>query len=600
MWMAGLSFVRHSASMMAFQPRSSAGGALGVVVLALGATALTLWALTPDYAGVRAGHSDVGYLESRDCRKCHESRYASWRATFHRSMTQEARPETVLGDFDHDNTLTYQGIRAEMLHVGASYRMRLSGEGKDQELEIGRTVGSRRIQQYLSRDGDKWLRLPVAYDLVQRRWMHLNGSFFGPDGRAYTQHVTEWNSNCVFCHNVKAQPGYDWSKKAWNTEVAELGIACGACHGPAGEHAQRALSPLTRYRWQFGDRSAPGLAVINPAKLDSDRAAMICGHCHGQRVPDPTDRIRSILTNGDPYDAGADLRQFYEPVERDTKVGHFSFATRFWADGSPRLTAYEYQGLMRSKCFRAGQPGARITCTSCHSMHAGDPRGQLTERNQTNAACTQCHQAYAQAARLAEHTKHAPGSAGTLCYDCHMPQIVYGVMARHRTHDISIPEPAETVRFDKPNACSLCHAEWSVNRARAEKQRLWPGALTTTTVVSGARFDEPEGARALFAGDAVTRALSAAAMTPATQATAPWLLQAMQDPYPVVRYFAANALAAQHPELPKPDYLAPADTRAKTLLSWYPRWTPDALKAAQEARARLSTGHAEVDVEVGE
>ena len=96
------------------------------------------------------------------------------------------------------------------------------------------------------------------------------------------------------------------------------------------------------------------------------------------------------------------------------------------------------------------------------------------------------------------------------------------------------------------------------------------------------------------------RALTAAAMTPATDVTAPLLLEAMQDRYPIVRYFAANALAAQHPALPKPDYLAPAEIRNETLRSWYPRWTPEALRAAKDARERLSAGRAEVDVEVGE
>jgi hypothetical protein len=89
-------------------------------------------------------------------------------------------------------------------------------------------------------------------------------------------------------------------------------------------------------------------------------------------------------------------------------------------------------------------------------------------------------------------------------------------------------------------------------------------------------------------------------MMPATDATAPLMMEAMQDRYPIVRYFAANALAAQYPALPKPDYLAPADARKATLRSWYPLWTPEALRAAKEARERLSAGRAEVDVEVGE
>lgn len=443
------------------------------------------------------------------------------------------------------------------------------------------------------------MRLPVTYDLVQHRWMHLNGSFFHPDGSPYSLHVAEWNANCVFCHNVKAQPGFNWETKTWNTDVAELGIACGACHGRAGEHAQEALSPLTRYRWHLHDPTAPAIHVVNPAKVDSDRAAMICAHCHAQRLPDPADRIRPILSEGDPYDAGENLRKFYRPVERDSKVGDFSFASRFWPDGSPRLTAYEYQAMTSSRCYLDGKPGARITCISCHEVHGGDPRGQLTPEKRTNAACTQCHQQFTTTAQLVRHTKHGADSAGSLCYNCHMPQIVFGVMSAHPTHQITIPRPEETVRFDKPNACNQCHLSWSVNHAIAATKKLWPQTYAASKP-GDARFDEAEGERALFAGDAVMRALTAAAMMPADNSTAPLLLEAMQDRYPIVRYFAANDLAAGYPKLPKPDYLATARERDVSLQSWYPHWAPELLREAQSARERLSAGRSEVDVEVGE
>ncbi len=570
------------------------------VALVLAAIALTIHGLIPAYAEVRHGRLDAGYLPSSDCRKCHAQNYATWHRTFHRTMTQDAGPAAILGDFERDNVITYEGVRAEMVHERGRYWMNLTdAQGKHQQLEIIRTVGSRRMQQYLTKTGDKWFRLPVAYDLVQHRWMHLNGSFFHADGGEYTQHLAEWNSNCVFCHNVKAQPGLDWENKSWNTEVAELGIACGACHGRAGEHAQAALSPVTRYRWHLRDQSAPLIAVTNPAKVDSDRAAMICAHCHAQRLPSPPDRIRTILSAGDPFDAGEDLRNFYRPVQRDSKVGDFSFATRFWADGTPRLTAYEYQAMTRSKCFIGGKAGGRLTCISCHEMHGGDPRGMITPKMKTNAACTQCHEHFAEAAQLLAHTKHAADSSGSLCYNCHMPQIVFGVMSAHPTHQITIPRPEETIRFEKPNACNQCHLDWSVNRAIAATKRLWPKTFAESAA-GDARFDEPEGRRALFAGDAVTRALTAAAMMPANDATAPLLLATLHDRYPIVRYFAANDLAAQKPDLPKPDYLATNEEREATLQSWYPHWSPESLGEARAARERLGASRTEVDVEVGE
>jgi hypothetical protein len=180
-----------------------------------------------------------------------------------------------------------------------------------------------------------------------------------------------------------------------------------------------------------------------------------------------------------------------------------------------------------------------------------------------------------------------------------MPAIVYGIMSAHRTHDITNPRPDETVRFNKPNACNQCHLDWSVNRAIAESKRLWPNAFGESRN-GDERFDQPEGQRALFAGDAIMRALTAAAMMPATDATAPLLLEAMQDRYPIVRYFAANALAAQHTELPKPDYLASTRERNFVLQTWYPVWSAESLQAARSARERLSAGRIEVDVEVGE
>ena len=187
--------------------------------------AAAIRAVAPEDATVRQGRADAGYLESGDCRKCHETNYTSWHATFHRTMTQEAGPDSVLGDFEHENTITYQGVRSEMVRENGDYWMKFTGvDGKTQQLKIVRTVGSRRIQQDPTKTGDTWYRMPIAYDLVQHRWMHLNGSFFYPDGPDYKQHVAEWNVNCVFCHNVKAQPrprlGQD---KSWNTEVDRTG-----------------------------------------------------------------------------------------------------------------------------------------------------------------------------------------------------------------------------------------------------------------------------------------------------------------------------------------------------------------------------------------
>src|SRR6185369_16581920 len=53
------------------------------------------------------------YAGSSACRACHPANYASWHRTFHRTMTQEASAQSVLGDFEH-GSLDYLGVHARM------------------------------------------------------------------------------------------------------------------------------------------------------------------------------------------------------------------------------------------------------------------------------------------------------------------------------------------------------------------------------------------------------------------------------------------------------------------------------------------------------
>lgn len=578
---------------------------LVLTALAAGVVIALLVSLRPEYTHTRAGRPDEGYLEAARCLSCHPAQHASWSRTFHRTMTREARPESVQGDFARDNTLEYLGVKSLMERRGDDLLMTLThADGRRQVFKIERTVGSRRIEQYLTKQGGQYIRLPLAYDLVNRRWMSLNGSFFHADSENFFQHQTQWDTNCVFCHNVKAQPNFSFERREAKTEVAELGIACGACHGPAAGHAEAASSPFVRTVWRVG--GAHDRQIVNPAKLDAERSLMVCGHCHGQRVPEPFERIREILGTGDPFDAGEDLSKFYRPVWRETKIGNYSFAARFWANGSPRLTAFEYQGILRSACFREGEGARRITCLSCHTMHGGDPKGQLPPENRTDRPCLSCHQNYESPAALKAHTGHALDSTGSRCYNCHMPRVVYGVMAVHPTHDISVPDPRLTAAQGIPNACNQCHLEQSVNWAIGEAARLWPGRFAGARPSTDAQYDLPEGPRALFAGDALVRSLAAEALggggpaKPDPSWASPFLVEAFEDNYPVVRFFAANGLAAAHGRTGKPDYLASPEARRLALELWRARYEPSARERALKMALLLRALRVEADIEVGE
>lgn len=583
------------------------------IVITLGAflaVALIVLQARPNYVGVRAGFADANYLKSGDCRSCHADHFASWTRTFHSRMTQEAGPASVQGDFEHNNTYEYLGVKARMEKRDDRFFMTFSfPDGRTQTVSVDRTVGSRRIEQYLTKQEKQYTRLPLAYDLVDRRWMSLNGSFFYPDGDNYFQQLAQWDGNCAFCHNVKAQPHIDFNTKQFKTEVAELGIACGACHGPSAAHAQAALSPLTRSSWRLQQDSDKG--IVNPRKLAAERSMMICGHCHGQRIPEPMDRIQDILTRGDPYNAGDDLAQFYRPIDRDAHVGNVAFANRFWANGSPRLTAYEYQGILRSKCFIKGEPGKQINCLTCHTMHGGDPEGQITAESRTDKPCLSCHQKFTKTPVLIAHTGHAADSAGSRCYNCHMPRAVYGIMTFHPTHDITVPDPQLTASAGVPNACNQCHLERSVNWSIAQSKRLWPQRFAAAQASGDDQFNLPEGPRALFAGDALTRALAADLLSgngpvkPDPLWASPFLVEAFADKYPIVRFFAARGLARSGVagNETRPDYLAAPDVRDIMLQRWRSLMMICPVDARQQAAlwsVKLAALRRDVDIEVGE
>ena len=179
--------------------------AIGVVLVGA-AWLLASW-LPAHYASdlgrtPRPGPDD--WARSAACRPCHPEHHASWSRTFHRTMTQAATPDSVVGAFDgQDGTLW--GVTARPVRRGDRFFLEyLAGPGGQvqKSLEIRRTVGSRRYQQYLTPDagpgGENWLRLPLLWHIGEQRWIHLNGAFLDPDDVPFDQHLATWNQNCIF------------------------------------------------------------------------------------------------------------------------------------------------------------------------------------------------------------------------------------------------------------------------------------------------------------------------------------------------------------------------------------------------------------------
>ncbi len=537
------------------------------------------------------------FVGSKTCLSCHADQHASWKRTYHRTMTQEASRQSVQGRFDGEVVESW-GVKVRPVTRQGRYffeYLNPSG-GVAQTVEVQRTVGSHRYQQYLSKDADgRYSRMHLIWHIGDARWVHYNGAFLYDDAQGFNQHAAVWNPNCIFCHNTGVNPNitnedallqkalqgerFNYLNAAhWDSQVAELGIACESCHGPGATHAEANRNPLRRYALHFSD--APDPTITNPDRLSPARADEVCGQCHGQRLPAQLEMASEWLKQGPSYRAGDVLAQHVSLVWPDTvpPAGDANlFRLRFWKDGTPRLSAYEMQGHLQSACTSEG----KASCIGCHEAHDGDPAGMIKPANREGASCIGCH---AEAAALPAHQAHAKVSATTNCVDCHMPKMVYGVMEIHRTHRIRSPDPLAAAANQQPDACTSCHgnqsAQWAADaiagwRAGAAGDVAQPAS-------EGATVAMPENLRQLFGGDPVQRAVAAklagiekSALTNAERAVQlPLLFAAMEDGYPAVRRFAQQSAVVSAERLGMPalvaalqgfDFIAAPAQRAQAL-----------------------------------
>jgi predicted CXXCH cytochrome family protein len=540
--------------------RAIVGAAL-VVIAALVAIAWQTHAILNTPVAFAA----VDYAGSAVCADCHDDRHASWRRTFHRTMTQAATADSVRGRFDGEVLEAFGGrTRPVQRDGGYAFEYLDPDTGLPlTTLPIARTVGSHRYQQYLTRDPDSetYYRLHWLWHVGEQRWVHMNAAFLGDDAQHFDAQVTTWNNNCVFCHNTGPQPKVSnidelrqralageavdvRSQLRYDTEVAELGIGCEACHGPGGEH----LARMQRFdrRWMARLFAGSDRSIVNPARLSGARANDVCGACHAGRTLPDVAALDRWMSDGPSFRPGDDLSSHLLTLAADTPspAAHMPdlFRNRFWHDGSIRLSAYEFQGLQASACA----VDEDLTCIRCHSMHGGDPAGMLPQANRGDAPCLRCHQDFKD--RIAEHSGHAVESAGARCMNCHMPKAVYGVMTIHRTHEISTPDVVASMAAGKPDACLNCHA----SEAPEFALRKDGGNRLGIVRQDGADLSLADGLVALLAGDPVRQAVAAFELGRVDQAPGqgellvrvPWLIAALADDRPAVRRFAWKSLNA--------------------------------------------------------
>jgi predicted CXXCH cytochrome family protein len=580
------------------------GTVLGLLVAAIlaGSWWLLGQAAPPDAAP--ADWAGVASVSSTSCAKCHADHYDSWHRTYHRTMTREASPEYVKGDFN-DAVYDYQGLKTRLTRQGDVFVMETVDPGwallrarsgdkaeglprpRYAHFKVDRLVGSHWIQECLHRDASgQYRRLPVLYHIVEKRWVHTNGAFLAPDTDDFWDKCRDsnWNNSCLYCHNTGPSQnpvrGPRGQVMGYRTEVAELGISCEACHGPGGDHVRLNHNPARRLTLQGTGAGDP--SIVHPERLSVPRRDEICARCHGALVPKP--KMWEPFTFRDPFIAGQELTRynhlFWSEAEQAVLAGHRRPADkplrpeptdgRFWGDGTPLTTALEYNAMALSACYQNGQ--GSLSCLSCHSMHTGDPNHQLKRGMRTNEACYQCHEEYR--GRLTGHTRHAADSAGSLCYNCHMPHLVYSLLTTHRSHRIENPSIQATVETGKPHACNLCHLDKSLGWTQEQLARGWPRQRDHAPDLPPEERSLSSALLMLTQRDARSRAMVAGAFSnPAAQRAAgtdwfgPFLTRLLENErYPVVRYLSHRALRSVHGEATAApyDYLAlPAERAAQ-------------------------------------
>ena len=212
--------------------------------------------------------TEGGYVSSDKCQSCHPSQYASWHHSYHRTMTQVATPQSVVGDFEGvtlrsklgDFLLETRGDEYWAGKIDPSRATKLqNGDGSphaglvapEDWKQLVMTTGSHQNQAYWVRGQQpNDLRLfPFAYLIQKGKWAPFNSIFISDPERTFQPPA--WNFGCIDCHSTGGQPR-PRNASHMDTRVRELGIACEACHGPAEEHVRVNRNPLRRYTFQAG------------------------------------------------------------------------------------------------------------------------------------------------------------------------------------------------------------------------------------------------------------------------------------------------------------------------------------------------------------
>jgi len=192
------------------------------------------------------------YVGAGKCKQCHKDIYKGWKSTLHPYKFQHASPVNVAGDFSKNNHIEIDGKTTTMFEKNKEYFITTTGpDNKEHTYKVVYVIGEFWKQLYVTEFSNGELHiLPAMWIVKTRSWQK---SKYWSD--------TIYQYSCSGCHNTGTQINFDKSSNTFNTTWSDMGVACEACHGPAGDHLNA----------EKNDKSA---TIVNPAKIpDPGRAS---------------------------------------------------------------------------------------------------------------------------------------------------------------------------------------------------------------------------------------------------------------------------------------------------------------------------------------
>lgn len=381
-------------------------------------------------AGPAYQYAGLHYVGSKACARCHASIYARWSRTPMANVVRDPRehPQAILADFSH---------APSFVDFAKS--------------DIAFVYGSIWKQNYFTKVGNEYYPLPAKWDIAHHRWLPYlvkpGEDWWAP---FYPQrdsaHPT--GPTCNGCHSVN----YDIATHS----VTEWNVGCEDCHGPGSAHVAHPTSAN----------------IVNPENLDYIAADNVCMQCHMQGRPSqsPIDgqyfdwpvAFHQAIGEEGFQSALAHLETFWH-LEPET-LGETTFY--YYADGTAHKNRMQGNDFVQSLMYRHG-----VTCFDCHDAHGTAYPFEL--RLPPEQLCAQCHAPNSENGpytnSIEAHTHHQPGSPGSRCIACHMPQIeTQGVPgAFDHDHTFRFITPSMSVKYGIPNPCQSCHTnrttEWTTS-----------------------------------------------------------------------------------------------------------------------------------------